>query len=505
MKKLLSKLFSRLSITLLLIALQVGWGVAMLLRASAVFPWINRFFGVIAIFVVIYIINRNANPSYKIAWIVPILIFPLFGVSIYLLYGNKKPTRAMQKKFKNNEYILRDNLVQTQETLDAMSARDACRALYLQKLGFPVYGNTQAEYFPSGEALFPSIMEEISKAEKFIFLEYFIIEEGKMWDSMLTLLSEKAKSGVDVRVIYDGVGCVGKLPTGYAPKLRSMGIKCREFNPFVPFVSVIMNNRDHRKILVIDGHTAFTGGINLADEYMNITHPFGYWKDSAIKISGEAAWSFTCMFLQMWNVIREKKEDSYAIFPEVHNAQKFAGNGFVQPFSDSPLDDEPISQNVYIDIISTAEKYIYICTPYLVIDNQMKNALTLAAKRGVDVRIVTPGIPDKKIIYRLTRSYYPELLCDGVRIYEYSPGFLHEKAIVSDDKCAVVGTINMDFRSLYLHFECGVLMMNTPAVFDVRDDALSIFSSCREIREPTKKSLIARVFDSILRTFAPLL
>jgi cardiolipin synthase len=505
MKKLLSKLFSRLSITLLLIALQVGWGVAMLLRASAVFPWINRFFGVIAIFVVIYIINRNANPSYKIAWIVPILIFPLFGVSIYLLYGNKKPTRAMQKKFKNNEYILRDNLVQTQETLDAMSARDACRALYLQKLGFPVYGNTQAEYFPSGEALFPSIMEEISKAEKFIFLEYFIIEEGKMWDSMLTLLSEKAKSGVDVRVIYDGVGCVGKLPAGYAPKLRSMGIKCREFNPFVPFVSVIMNNRDHRKILVIDGHTAFTGGINLADEYMNITHPFGYWKDSAIKISGEAAWSFTCMFLQMWNVIREKKEDASAILPEVHNAQKFAGNGFVQPFSDSPLDDEPISQNVYIDIISTAEKYIYICTPYLVIDNQMKNALTLAAKRGVDVRIVTPGIPDKKIIYRLTRSYYPELLCEGVRIYEYSPGFIHSKLLIADGKTAFCGTVNFDYRSLVHHFECGALFYEHPVITSIKDDFEKTLLECREIDKQFKQNPFVAFFCALSAIFAPLL
>ncbi|MBE6654920.1 MAG: cardiolipin synthase [Ruminococcaceae bacterium] len=505
MKKLLSKIISRLSITLLLIAIQAAWGVAMLSRASAVFPWINRIFGVISIFVAIYIINRNANPSYKIAWIVPILIFPLFGVSIYLLYGNKKPTRAMRKKFKRNEYILRDNLPQSQETLDNMDTRDACRASYLLRYNYPVYGNTQTEYFPSGEAMFPRIIEEISKAEKFIFLEYFIIEEGTVWNTIRDILAKKAAEGVDVRVIYDDVGSVGKLPAGYALKLSSLGIKCVAFNPFVPFFSVIMNNRDHRKILVVDGHTAFTGGINLADEYMNITHPFGYWKDTAVLLHGEAAWSFTCMFLQMWQVIRGKKEDASAFRPDVRHAQKFSGNGFVQPFSDSPLDDEAISENVYIDIISAAEKYVYICTPYLVIDDQMKNALTLAAKRGVDVRIITPGIPDKKIIYRLTRSYYGELLRDGVKIYEYSPGFLHEKAIVSDDRCAVVGTINMDFRSLYLHFECGVLMTNTAAVFDVRDDTLSLFPSCREVEKVKRKNIPARIFDSILRTFAPLL
>ena len=505
MKKLLSKLISRLSITLLLIAIQAGWGVAMLSRASAVFPWINRIFGVVAIFVVIYIINRDANPSYKIAWIVPILIFPLFGVSIYLLYGKKKPTKSMRKKFKKNEYILRDNLSQSEETVNAMDTRDACRASYLQRYSYPVYGNTQTEYFPSGEALFPRIIEEISGAERFIFLEYFIIEEGTVWNSILEILAKKAKEGVDVRVIYDDVGCVSKLPTGYALKLQSMGIKCTKFNPFVPFVSVIMNNRDHRKILVVDGHTAFTGGINLADEYMNITHPFGYWKDTAVMMRGEAAWSFTCMFLQMWHLIRGKEEDISAFRPDVRYAQKFAGKGFVQPFSDSPLDDEAVSENVYIDIIAAAQKYVYICTPYLVIDDRMKNALTLAAKRGVDVRIITPGIPDKKIIYRLTRSYYPELLQGGVKIYEYTPGFLHEKAIVSDDRCAVVGTINMDFRSLYLHFECGVLMTNTTAVFDVRDDTLSLFPSCREVEKIKKKNIFARVFDSILRTFAPLL
>jgi len=256
---------------------------------------------------------------------------------------------------------------------------------------------------------------------------------------------------------------------------------------------------------VVDGHTAFTGGINLADEYINETSRFGYWKDTGVMLHGNATWNFTYMFLQMWNVLRGTKEDFDIYRPERYHTERFEGKGFVQPFSDNPLDDEPISQNVYIDIISQSEKYVYICTPYLVPDDEMKNALVRAAKRGVDVCLITPGIPDKKMIYRLTRSYYPTLIEAGVKIYEYTPGFVHAKSIVCDDRITLVGTINMDFRSLYLHFECGVLMTNTAAVFDVRDDTLSLFPSCREVEKVKRKNIPARIFDSILRTFAPLL
>ena len=491
---------------MLLIAGQMAWGVSLIYNTSLIFPVLNSLFYGIGLCVVVYIINKDSNPSYKLAWILPIMAFPLFGVLIYLLYANKKPSRYLRKRFKKAGELVTQNLKQDESVLESMPSRDATRARYLTQMGYPVCGSTEAKYFASGEEMFPIMLKELSKAEHFIFLEYFIIEEGRFWNSILEILAKKAAEGVDVRVIYDDMGCVGKLPTGYNLKLESMGIKCTAFNPFVPFISVVMNNRDHRKILVVDGHTAFTGGINLADEYINEGSRFGYWKDTGVMLHGNATWNFTYMFLQMWNVLRGTKEDFDVYRPERYHMERFEGKGFVQPFSDNPLDDEPVSQNVYIDIISQAEKYVYICTPYLVPDDEMKNALIRAAKRGVDVRLITPGRPDKKTIYRLTRSYYPTLIEAGVKIYEYIPGFVHAKSIVCDDRITLVGTINMDFRSLYLHFECGVLMTGTGVAIDVRDDNLAMMEKCRAVGKGfPKRTLVGRIFDSVLRTMGPML
>ena len=309
MKKLLGKILNRKVITMLVIAIQMAWGVGLVYSTALIFPVLNTFFYAIGLCVVIYIINRESNPAYKIAWIVPITVFPLFGVLIYLLYANKRPSKYLRKRFEKTEELVTENLKQEQGVLDSMPSRDSTRARYLSDMGYPVCGSTEARYFASGEEMFPYILAELEKAEHFIFLEYFIIEEGEVWNSMLEILARKAAAGVDVRVIYDDMGCVGKLPTGYNFKLESMGIKCTAFNPFVPFISVVMNNRDHRKILVVDGHTSFTGGINLADEYMNIKSPFGYWKDTAVMLHGKATWNLTYMFLQMWDVLRGTKED----------------------------------------------------------------------------------------------------------------------------------------------------------------------------------------------------
>lgn len=506
MKKLLNKIINRKVITMLLIAVQMAWGIGLVYNTAIIFPILNTVFHIVGLCVVIYIISRDTNPSYKIAWILPIMAFPLFGVLIYLLYAGKRPSRYLRKRFAKAEKLVTSNIKQDEGVLEAMPPRDATRARYLTQMGYPVCSNTEAKYFASGEEMFPAMLSELEKAEHFIFLEYFIIEEGHMWNSILEILKRKAAAGVDVRVIYDDMGCVGKLPTGYNLKLEAMGIKCTAFNPFVPLISVVMNNRDHRKILVVDGHTGFTGGINLADEYMNLKSPFGYWKDTAVMLHGKATWNLTYMFLQMWNVLRGTKEDFDIYRPERYHVEKFEGRGFVQPFSDNPLDDEAISQSVYIDVISQAEKYIYICTPYLVPDDEMKNALIRAAKRGVDVRIITPGIPDKKTIYRLTRSYYAALIEGGVKIYEYIPGFVHAKSIVCDDRITLVGTINMDFRSLYLHFECGVLMTGTGVALAVRDDNLEMMKKCRKVGKGfPKRTLVGRMFDSLLRTMSPML
>ena len=506
MKKLLHKIINRKVITALLIVVQMAWGIGLIYNTTVIFPILNSLFYAIGIAMSIYIISRDGNPSYKIAWIIPIMAFPIFGVLIYILYANKKPGKYLRKRFKRAEAFVTQNLRQDEGVLDSMKKRDAARASYLKNMGYPVCSDTEIKYFSCGEEMFPYIIKELSAAKHFIFLEYFIIEEGKVWDSILNILAKKAYEGVDVRVIYDDMGCLGKLPAGYKLKLESMGIKCAAFNPFVPFISVIMNNRDHRKIMVIDGHTSFTGGINIADEYMNIKKPFGYWKDTAVMLRGKATWNLTYMFLQMWSVLRGTKEDFDIYLPERYCTEVFNGKGFVQPFSDNPLDDEAVSQNVYIDIISQAEDYVYICTPYLVPDDEMKNAVIMAAKRGVDVRIITPGIPDKKVIYRLTRSYYPAFLEAGVKIYEYAPGFVHSKTVVSDDRIALVGTINIDFRSLYLHFECGVLMTDTDIASVIRDDDLEMIKKCRIVEKGfPKRTLVGRIFDSLLRMLSPLL
>jgi len=347
----------------------------------------------------------------------------------------------------------------------------------------------------------------LKKAEKFIFLEYFIIEEGVMWNSILDILKQKAEEGVDVRVIYDDAGCIFKLPYGYNKKLESMGIKCRVFNPLVPLLSSRINNRDHRKIAIIDGHTGFTGGINLADEYINEYEKFGHWKDSAIMIKGEAVWSMTVMFLSMWNYLDGSNEDFNKFKPDIEPLEESCKDGYVQPFADNPLDDETVGEIVYLNLINKARRYVYITTPYLIIDNEIITALTSAAKGGVDVRIITPYCGDKWYVHEVTRSYYRTLIESGVKIYEYTPGFIHSKTFVVDDEYGVVGTINMDYRSLFLHFECGVWMYKCRTIRDIKKDFNDTLKMCREItiEELNEIKWYKTLERMILRIFAPLM
>ena len=350
------------------------------------------------------------------------------------------------------------------------------------------------------------ILEELRKAEHFIFLEYFIVQEGEMWNSILEILKEKAAAGLDVRMIYDDLGSVFVLPYRYDRTLESYGIKCEAFNKFVPFFSLVMNNRDHRKILIVDGHTAFTGGINLADEYINRKKKFGYWKDTGILVRGEAAVNLTAMFLTVWNTIRPTDKDFHNLLPHTYHSEAFPEDGFVQPYGDSPLDHETVGENVYLNMISAARKYLYIFTPYLIIDNEVMTALCLAAKRGVDVRIVTPGKPDKLMVFWVTQSYYKQLIQSGVKIYQYLPGFIHAKVFVCDDCYATVGTINLDYRSLYLHFECGVFLCHSKEILKIREDAIETMKQSKEVTaEEVKKKLPIRLAQVLLRIFAPLL
>ena len=509
--KFLKFISSRLFITILLIAAQVIWLGMVFTNIVGDTGLFATLFKLFSIGVVLYIISKVDVPGLKIGWIIVIMIFPLFGGLLFLLLGENRPAKYLRKRLEagsasHDLYTAQDP--ETLEELRERAPRTACCASYISEYGrYPVWKNSSVKYHSLGDHQYEDMLTELKKAKKFIFLEYFILEEGEMWNTILDILADKVKQGVDVRLIYDDFGCLIHIPANYSRKLEKLGIRCLVFNPFIPIVSGVMNNRDHRKIMVIDGVTAFTGGINLSDEYINRRVRFGRWKDSGVMVRGEAVWSFTVMFLELWNAFNPDDADftDYLCRPDVQTASR----GFVQPFSDSPLDGETVSSNVYLDILAQAKDYVYIFTPYLAISDEMSLALMAAAKRGVDVRMVLPGIPDKPITYQLSRSYYAPLLRAGVRIYEYSPGFIHAKSYVSDDGIAVVGTINMDYRSLYLHFECGVVMYGCPAVEDLRRDAEETFAVSREVHagegHKTKFGALLGAFcDSILRLFAPL-
>ena len=377
---------------------------------------------------------------------------------------------------------------------------------YLVNENFPVYNNSEIKYYSLGEEAYLDLLEELAKAKHFIFMEYFIVEEGKMFDAVLNILKQKVKEGVEVRFMYDDVGSLTMLPFKYYQKLESYGIKCISFNHFVPFISAVMNTRDHRKITVIDGNIGFSGGFNLADEYINEKVKYGHWKDTGVMIKGEAVWNLTLMFLVTWNASLNSFEDYDKYHPRHYSVDKIRLDGYILPYGDSPLDNKPVGKNVYLNMINQAQKYIYINTPYLIINDELKNALCLAVQRGVDVRIITPGIPDKKLVYKVTRSYYEILINEGVKIYEYTPGFIHAKNFVCDDKVATVGTINLDYRSLYLHFECGVYIYWTSAIKDIKNDFLKTITLSKEI---TQDDVMHGKFrgwtEAILRVFAPLL
>ena len=503
-------LTGRVLIVAILLIVQIVWLGFLLFRLMEYSVWITGLFALISLAVVAYIINSNANPSVKLAWVVPIIEMPVFGGLLYLALGTKRPLRRMRLALEKADQLTNEYVDEDGSLIPEVRQEDphmAGQMQYLEDRMFPAYRNTTGRYYPVGEELYEAILEALQGAEHYIFLEYFIVQEGAMWNRILEILQEKAAAGVEVRFIYDDFGSLFKLPTGYDRKLEAMGIKTQVFNPFIPFLSVVMNNRDHRKILVVDGHTAFTGGINLADEYINVHSPFGHWKDTGVKLEGEAVWGLTLMFLNMWNAFRPTDTCLNKFRPHVWHPESFAGDGYVIPYADTPMDNEVLAENVYMNLINGATSYVYIMTPYLITDHEMTTALCLAAKRGVDVRIMTPGVPDKKTVYQLTRSHYPELLDNGVKIYEYTPGFVHAKCVVADDKVATVGTINFDYRSLYLHFECGTFHYKNAVVQQVRDDFLTTQEKCHQVTEyrTDRISLVKAVYYAVLRLFAPLM
>ena len=507
MNKLLKKVFSRTVVTALLIVIQVAWLAALLLQLGNSLPAIQTVLRILSLVAILFVIKSDMNPSYKIGWILLIAVLPILGGLMYVIFGNKRPTKNMREMLraqleKSAEYL------GTQESITGeLDGGAAGLFKYLEgSAGYPTAKNTTVRYYRVGEEMYADLLPELEKAEKFIFLEYFIIRPGEMWDGVLEILKRKAAAGGDVRIIYDDMGCIDILPANYNATLEGWGIRTMAFNRFVPAVSLVMNNRDHRKITVIDGKVGFTGGINISDEYINVKERFGHWKDTGLMLKGPGVFNLTLMFLEMWNAFN-KDGDGYAEFiPDSFEECGSADDGYVLSFSDNPLDNESVGESVYTDMLYQAKDYIYITTPYLAIDSELQTALCMAAKRGVDVRMITPGIPDKKLVYRLTRSYYPTLLRAGVKIYEYTPGFIHAKSFVCDDKLCVVGTINMDYRSLYLHFECGTLMYNNPEIKQVKKDDLDTMEKCRKVElSDMKTNFLGELIDSFLRSVAPLL
>lgn len=501
--------FGRATVIALLVAIQAILMILVFDSFSRNVPYVFGGHVIFALIITLVIINRPGNPQMQLPWVIITLISPIVGGLLYLFVESHPGQRILEKRLEKAyketaQYIQQDEGVL--ERLEEADVGTANMAKYIRRHGnYAVYENTEAVFFPLGEDKFRAMLEELEKAESYIFMEYFIIEKGFMWSSILEILKRKAEQGVEIRIMYDGTCAFNYLPYGYPKELEKLGIRCKMFSPIRPVLSTHYNNRDHRKILVIDGKVGFTGGVNIGDEYINRREVYGHWKDTAVMLKGDAVEGLTQMFLQMWNVTERKEE--YGRYLSGIREEEKTGQGFVLPFGDSPFDTELIGETVYRDILDRAEKYVHIMTPYLIIDDLMIASLSYAAKRGVDVKLILPHIPDKKIPFALARGHYRQLLKAGVKIYEYTPGFVHAKVFVSDDKKAVVGTINLDYRSLYLHFECGAFFYEAPVVYDVEADFQKTLEQCLEIKLGDRKNwpMGQRIVGKLLKVLAPLM
>ena len=498
-KNLLELIFSRTTLILLLLIVNFLVLFSFLL---GFFEGLPVYLGSTVLFtaiVLIYVLNTKANPSVKLSWCILIGIMPIFGTALYF-YVRSDLGHRMVKRIVHSSVA--ESLPQAENPPLPADVPDI--AHYLKEHGHAeAYTNSSLQYFPLGELAFEEMLRQMEAAEQYIFLEYFIIEPGQMWNRMLDVLYRKAQSGVEVRVLYDGTCAVSMLPANYPKQLRKLGIQCKAFATVRPFVSTHYNYRDHRKILIVDGRTAFTGGINLADEYINAKEKYGHWKDNALMIQGQAVQGFTLLFLQMWNYSERER-----IFePYLHLPEPVSADGCVIPFGCGPSESEQIGKMVYLNLLNQAKHDVYIMTPYLILDGEMVTALQFAARRGVDVRLILPHIPDKQYAFLLARCHYQELLEAGVQIYEYTPGFVHSKVFLCDDIQGVVGTINLDYRSLYHHYECAAYLWKTPVLTDIKADFMETFEKSQPITLENKKkpSLFTRMVTAILKLLAPLM
>jgi cardiolipin synthase len=512
MKKVLKLLTGRLFTFIALLLIQIVVLVWLISNFVTATPYYVPIASALTLGTSFFIVSKDENPVFKLSWILVIMFVPIFGLPFFFLFGNqrvgRKVARTMAKYQEHYEREVRSVLPVPEASvapkLASFSSNLKRQSDYIANIaGAPLWENTATAYFPLGEDAFKRILEEVNKATKFILFEYFIVEEGYMWSTMISLLEQKIKEGVQVRIMYDDLGSIRGLSANTEELLRQKGFKVGVFNRLKPHLNAKLNYRDHRKMLIIDGDVGFTGGINFADEYINRKLKYGHWKDTTVMLQGEAVWNLTMMFFQQW-VFTTAEEIELA---EYVPTKKYPSDGFVQPFGDSPLDGENISEHAYIQMINHAQRYVWITTPYLIIDTQMATALNIAAQSGIDVKIITPKIPDKWYVHPVTRSNYLALLASGVRIFEYAPGFMHAKMFVSDDEVAIVGTANMDYRSFYMHFECGVAFYNCSIVQEVRDDIAQSLELSSEVSllEEESLSIWVRFGRSVLKLFSPLM
>ncbi len=462
---------------------------------------------VMEVLVVFYVVNANISPAYKINWLMISALFPLACGVLYLLFGSRRVPPKFRREHLASVLKFKP-LLQNDETLKELENGDeSCykQIKYVNDYSyFPVYKQNKTRYFPTGEEMFESLIEDLKKAKYYIYIEMFIIQEGQLLEQVLDILKQKVEDGVDVRLIYDDLGSAIYLPADYVEKMNKIGIKCQRFNPMRPILLVTMNNRDHRKLVVIDGNIGYTGGLNFGDEYINAIKLYGHWKDAGIRIEGTAVTNLVVMFLQFW----QSESVNTITLPQGEPLENYPKEkGYVQPFSDSPTDSEDVSKGVHLNMIWSAKHHLYIMTPYFVPDNEMLSALKQASKNGVDVRIILPHIPDKWYMLESARSYYKELITYGCKIYEYTPGFIHSKVMLADDQIAVVGTINMDYRSYYLNFECGVLLYENKIIRDIRRDFDETFDQSQLIDLPdcVKIPLYKVISRAVLKLLAPLM
>jgi len=479
----------------------------LVINLKQMFVYVYFLLELIGLAEVLILIDRNRGSSYTIAWIVTILVLPVFGVLLYYLWGRAGTRSRCARKTRQILSRLGKWLTPDPEAQLELQRSHSSRkrlSVYLEKEGFPLYQGTQSRYYPLGELQFEDMIADLEQARRFIFMEYYIVSDGRLWERIYEVLRRKAAQGVEIRILYDDVGSIFALPDEIKGHAEKDGIKTLAFNPVHRYVNrLYVNYRNHQKITIMDGGIAYTGGTNIADEYVNLYSKYGHWKDTAIRLEGDAVWSLTVAFLQMWEVESGASEDYGQFRPD----RTVAGDGFYQPFTDGPVNepDNP-AEATYRYMITNAQDYVYITTPYLVVDNAMLEVLSMAALSGTDVRIVTPKIPDHSYVHAVTRFNYGRLMEAGIRIYEYTPGYIHAKTILSDDDHAITGSINMDYRSFHLHFENGIWICGSPVLMDIKKDILETFEVSEEItmEQWQARSWSVKLLQAFLRLFAPL-